>query len=164
MKKLSLKQPSGNSRSPPNFSRKFGNNFFNQSPTNLNVNAQGYASVRYYDGSSSNKENYDIMRKMKHLKSQLPASVLIPNPSIQQNSNLPHSRENSSNANHSLQNFIILGNKNGCSKMAKYNLEKQGMHQQSQKMKNIKKLYGKSKSPGEFSNKFMNVHANDLVL
>jgi hypothetical protein len=138
MKKLSLKQPSGNSRSPPNFSRKFGNNFFNQSPTNYNSDAQGYASVRYYDGSSSNKENYDIIRKMNHLKSQLPVSVLSANPNIQQNVNPPHSRENSSNVNRSLQNFIILGNKNGCTKMTKYNLEKQGVHQQSQKMKNIK--------------------------
>ena len=62
MKKLSTKQTSGNNRSPPIFSGKFTNNFFNQSPTNYNGNGQGYASERYQDGLANNKENYDILK------------------------------------------------------------------------------------------------------
>ena len=46
-------------------------NFFNQSPTNYN----GYSSMRYYEGASGDKENVDVMRKVKQLKDKYHQSI-----------------------------------------------------------------------------------------
>ena len=74
------KQNSGNSRSPQNYSKKYDNlfgnpNYYNKSPSNFNVQGNGYSSVRYYDATSGDKENINIMKKVKHLKQKYQNSI-----------------------------------------------------------------------------------------
>jgi len=57
-----------------------------------------------------------------------------------------------------------LGNKSQCSKLAKFNFEKSAVQPESKKMGKIKRLYGKSKSPSESLNKYMNIHGTDAML
>lgn len=170
MKKLNRIENSGNSRSPPNYSRKYENllgqqNLFNQSPVNYNSVATGYASVRYKDTNQGDKENVDILKKVRHLKAKYQNSITAQNSS---NLHSNHSaallsRENSSNGSRALQNCIVLGNKNSFNKNAKYNIE-QHSSVESKKISKIRRIYGNSKSPSEMSNKFLPPQGSDLFL
>jgi hypothetical protein len=162
MKKQGLPQNSGNFRSPPNYSRKYENllsqpNSFSQSPTSYNVAANGYSSVRYYDPNSGDKENFDILKKVKHLKAKYQNSMAGNNDSGVVNRN---SRDIANNTNRPVQNYLIIGNKSNNAKIGKPSLDKPRVSIESKKMGKIKKLYGKSKSPSEMSQKFMNPSTN----
>jgi hypothetical protein len=162
MKKQGLPQNSGNFRSPPNYSRKYENllsqpDSFNQSPIGYNAAANDYSSVKYYDPNSGDKENCDILKKVKHLKAKYQNSTSGNNDSGVINRN---SRDIANNTNRPVQNYLIIGNKNNNAKIGKPSVDKPRLLIESKKMGKIKKLYGKSKSPGEMSQKFMNPSSN----
>ena len=162
MKKLGLPQNSGNSRSPPNYSRKYENllsqpNFGNQSPTGYNAAPNGFSSVRYYDPNSGDKENFDIMKKVKHLKAKYQHSI-TGNNEMGLTNNVQ--RDSLGNVNRQGQNYLIIGSKNNNVNTIKPNFDKPRVSIESKKMGKIKRLYGKSKSPSDMSQKFMNPAGN----
>jgi ribosomal protein L21 len=71
-----------------------------------------------------------------------------------------NSRDIANNTNRPVQNYLIIGKKNNNAKIGKPSLDKPRVSIESKKMGKIKKLYGKSKSPSEMSQKFMNPSTN----
>ena len=135
-------------RSPIIYSKKYENLLASGSGANspVNYNAGGFASVRNGYVTNGDKENFDIMKKVKHLKAKYQNSI--------------HDRLSKDMANNkSVQNFVVLGNKNTNGKSTKV-YEKRQTSNDSKKMGKIKRLYGKSKSPSEMSQKFMQPGGN----